>query len=251
MDTKIGGSRFTRSGRTREQDPRSVWAPAGPLTDAAERVSLGRTVAITRGFDRNSRQRTKALRMLLDERGIPAIEVTPSTELAVSSGAEGVLDGSEIAAVINVLTAGSWQPYRLAARRRVPILMPKRSEEDTASEVARDVIAMTTDSGSRDIALSRIVVCPEDSGTTSLVVSGGGEPLALPGGWIALTPGEPGMRARIGAPDFAEQEFDSAEVRVETLDGPHRLVRDELPIAEFEGTVDFTAEPAGLAVRTV
>lgn len=242
MDTKIGGSRFTRS---RQPDPASVWAPLGDLADAAQRASGHRGIVIARGFDRNSRQRAKALRDLLMARDIPAIEVTSAPD------SERLLAGADIAVVVNLLASDSWQSYRLAAKLQVPMLTPKSSEDSSTAELRHDVIGMTGDSDTRDVAFSHVAVRPEDPSASSLVITSDGEPLSLPGGWITLVPGQQRLLVQVGAPDFAELSFEASRIRVETFDGPHRLVRDELPIAEFDGAVVFAAEPRGLVVQPV
>ena len=66
-----------------------------------------------------------------------------------------------------------------------------------------------------------------------------------------VTPHQQQLQIHLQGPDFAEQAFTAAEIGIETLDGPHRLIRDELPIAEFEGALTFTAEPAALVVHNV
>ena len=135
METTTDAPGFARSRRQRPaQDPAQIWAPLADLTEAAVAAGSG-TVAITRGFDRNSRQRAKALRDLLSQRDVPAIEVTPAP------GSDRLLTDVAVSAVVNLIGAGSWQPYRLAAQLRAPVLTPKPGTEP-GEEVSRDVIAL-------------------------------------------------------------------------------------------------------------
>lgn len=244
MDT-TDAPQTARSQRSNRQDPATVWAPLAGLADAATRLADSGAVAITRGFDRNSRQRAKALRELLGDQGVSAIEVTPLPD------SERLLADSEIATVVNLVGAGSWQPYRLAAKLRTPVLTPNPTDGAPAAEAQRDVIGMTGESGARDVALSHVAVRPEDADTSSITITSQGEPLSIPGGWVSVTPEQGLLRIELAGTDFAEHTFTAQEVRIETFDGPHRLVRDELPIAEFEGALTFTAEPQGLVVRPV
>ncbi|MFD0486480.1 hypothetical protein ACFQ0O_04805 [Saccharopolyspora spinosporotrichia] len=119
MDTTTDATLTSRSRRDRRPDPARVWEPLAGLADAAQSAAAGSgAVAITRGFDRNSRQRAKALRELLGQRGVAAVEVTPA------SGSERLLADTEVAAVINLVGAGSWQPYRLGAKLRATVFTP-------------------------------------------------------------------------------------------------------------------------------
>ncbi|QUH00502.1 hypothetical protein HUO13_06435 [Saccharopolyspora erythraea] len=243
MDTTTDATLNSRSRRDRRPDPARVWEPLAGLADAAQSAAAGSgAVAITRGFDRNSRQRAKALRELLGQRGVAAVEVTPA------SGSERLLADTEVAAVVNLVGAGSWQPYRLGAKLRAAVFTPGVAGDEPAS---RDVIGMAGDDGQRDVALSHIAVRPEDPSAGSLAVVSDGEPLSVPGGRITVTLRDERLEVHLSGPDFAGQSFTATEIRVETFDGPHRLVRDELPIAEFEGAVTFTAEPRGLRVQAV
>ncbi|WP_243789581.1 hypothetical protein [Saccharopolyspora gloriosae] len=244
MDTTADAPQSARSRRSTRPDPAEVWAPLAGLADAAAQSGTSGAVAITRGFDRNSRLRAKALRDLLEERGVAAIEITPAV------GSERLLADTEITSVVNLIGAGSWQPHRLAAKLRTPLLAP-RAENSEQVEVAKNVIGVTGAEGARDVALSHVAVRPESDGEGSLIVTADGEPLSVPGGAAAITMREQRLEIQLAGPDFAEQTFTAAEVRVETADAPHRLVRDELPIAEFEGALTFTAEPQGLIVRPV
>ncbi|GAA2820839.1 hypothetical protein [Saccharopolyspora taberi] len=242
MDTTTEATQYARSRRAKRPDPAEVWGPLAGLADAAAGAAANSgAVAITRGFDRKSRQRAKALRELLAERGVAAVEVT------AASGSERLLAGSEVAAVVNLVGAGSWQPYRLGAKLRAAVFNPGGGDEP----VGRDVIGMAGESGRRDVALSHVAVRPEDPANGSITVISNGEPLSVPGGRITVTPAGPRLEVNLSGPDYAAQTFSSAEIRVETFDGPHRLVRDELPIAEFEGAVTFTAEPEGLRIQSV
>ncbi|MFD0486479.1 hypothetical protein ACFQ0O_04800 [Saccharopolyspora spinosporotrichia] len=110
---------------------------------------------------------------------------------------------------------------------------------------------MVGDSGQRDVALSHVAVRPEDASAGTLAVVSDGEPLSVPGGRMTVTLRDERLEVHLSGPHFAGQSFTTTEIRVETFDGPHRLVRDELPIAEFEGAVTFTAEPRGLRVQAV
>ncbi|RCW45177.1 hypothetical protein DFQ14_103142 [Halopolyspora algeriensis] len=238
-----------RSGRTTRPDPTSVWPPLAELTEAAANASTGSdTVAITRGFDRKGRQRAKALSELLDDRGVAAVEVTPAPD------SEQLLAGSEVAAVANLVGAGSWQPYRLAAKTGSPVLTPRPNGDAPADEVARDVIGMAGTEGARDVALTRVAVLPESSENadeSSITITRDGEPLSIPGGQVTVTLHEQRLHVQLQGPDFAAQEFAAQEITIDTSGTPHRLIRDELPIAEFEGTLTFTSEPRGLVVRPV
>ena len=242
METTTDSPQFARSRRTSRPDPAQVWAPLAGLADAAAQAGTSGAVAITRGFDRNSRQRAKALRELLDERDIPAIEITPAP------GSERLVDGTEVASVVNLIGAGSWQPHRLAAKLRAPLLAPQQ-DGDSPVQDARDVIGVTSAEGRRDVALSHVAVRPEHGGAGSLTLTTGGEPLSVPGGAVAITLQDGALEIQLSGPDFAEQTFTATEVRIEISEGPHRLVRDELPIAEFEGALTFASEPRGLVVR--
>lgn len=127
METTTDAPSFARSRRPRRpEDPARIWAPLADLTEAAVAAAGSGTVAITRGFDRNSRQRAKALRDLLRERDVAAIEVTPAP------GSDRLLEDVDVTAVVNLVGAGSWQPYRIAAQLRAPVLTPKPGE--TAGE---------------------------------------------------------------------------------------------------------------------
>lgn len=245
MDTITDAPLSTRSQREKRADPAAVWSPLAGLTEAAARIADSGAVAITRGFDRNGRQRAKALRELLADRDVAAIEVTPAP------GSERLLADTSPAAVVNLIGAGSWQPYRLAAKLQAPVLTPNPTDGEPASEVQRDVIGMAGESEPRDVALSHVAVRPEDSETSSITITNRGEPLSVPGGQVAVTLEEGALRVELAGPDFAEQSFTAEQIRVETFDGAHRLVRDELPIAEFEGALTLSAEPRGLAVRPV
>ncbi|MCA1187996.1 MULTISPECIES: hypothetical protein [unclassified Saccharopolyspora] len=243
MDTTADAPQTARSRRSARPDPAEVWAPLAGLADAAAQGGTSGAVAITRGFDRNSRLRAKALRDLLEERGVAAIEITPAV------GSERLLADSEITSVVNLIGAGSWQPYRLAAKLRAPLLAVRGDEE--AGQDSRDVIGVTAAEDRRDVALSHVAVRPETEGQGSLIVTADGEPISVPGGSAVVTLREQRLEVRLAGPDFAEQTFAATEVRVETADAPHRLVRDELPIADFEGALTFTAEPGALTVRPV
>ncbi|GAB3299276.1 hypothetical protein [Parasphingorhabdus pacifica] len=246
MDTTTDAPHFVRSRRSNQPDPAKIWAPLAGLTEAAaQAASTSGSIAITRGFDRHSRQRAKALRDLLNDRGVAAIEVTPAP------GSSRLLDGTEIAALVNLIGSDSWQPFRLAASLRAPVLLPS-GDEDGATEVSRrDVITLTGENDKRDIALSHVAVRPEDPTAGSITITSDGEPLAVPGGNVTLEVTDGKLRVHLSGPDFAEQTFTAEQVRVETSDVPHRIVRDELPIAEFEGSLVVAAEQQGLVVRPV
>ncbi len=131
------------------------------------------------------------------------------------------------------------------------MLTPKPGD-GRAEEVKRDVIALADDSGQRDVAISHVAVRSEDPAASRLTLTHDGEQLTVPGGWLTLTVHEGELRVQVGGVDFPERTLTTAQVRVEAFDAPHRLVRDELPIADFEeGAVTFTAEPKGLVVRPV
>lgn len=221
----------------------AVWAPLVGLAEAAANTAGSGSVAINRGFDRNSKQRAKALQERLAEQGISAIEVTPLPD------SERLLEGHEITAVLNLVGAGSWQPYRLGARLKAPVLTPNPTDGEPAEAAKRDVIGIAGEDGLREAALSHVAVRPEDAEQASLTLTSHDEPLTVPGGWAVITPEQGKLQVQLGGPDYAEQTFSTDELRVETSDGPHRLVRDETPIAEFEGRLTFTAEPNGLVVQ--
>jgi hypothetical protein len=245
MDTTIETVRSVRSHRTVEPDPARLQDPLADLADAAVQAAASGTVAITRGFDRNSRQRAKALRHLLEERDIAAIEVTPAP------GSERLLAGTDVHAVINLVGAGAWQPYRLAVKLRAPVLAPRSGDGAAASETERDVICVTSAEGVRDAALSHVGLRPENTEASSLTITSDGESVSIPGGWVTIVPRDQWLELSLGGPDIAERTSTAQEVHIETLGGPYRWVRDELPIADFEGVLTFTAEPRGLVVRTV
>lgn len=238
-----------RSGRSARNDPAALWSPLAGLTDAAANTSAGADiVAIARGFDRKGRQRAKALSELLGERGVAAAEVTPAPD------SEQLLANTEVAAVVNLIGAESWQPYRLAAKTRAPVLTPDPSTEESDGEVARDVIGVSGTDATRDVALTRVAVLPEtpeNADEGSITITRDGEPLSIPGGQAVITLHEQRLHIHLQGPEFAAQDFATREITVETSGGPHRLVRDELPIAEFEGALTFTSEPQGLIVRSV
>lgn len=241
MNTKIGTSQLTRSQRVERPDPTALWAPLGPLSDAAMRLADGGAMVIARGFDRNSRQRAKVLRDALEHQKVAAIEVTQAL------GSERLLADTHVAGVVNLVGSSTWQPHRLAAKLRVPMLTPYGTGIDSGSEHRRDVIGVATEE-TRDIALSHVAVNPADDTASNLVITCGGEPVSLPGGWIAITPERDHLVVRFGGKDFAEQSLTATEIQVESSEGPHRLVRDELPIADFESAVTFSAEAEGLRV---
>ncbi|TWF93551.1 hypothetical protein [Saccharopolyspora dendranthemae] len=245
METTTDAPGFARSRRQRPaQDPAQIWAPLADLTEAAVAAGSG-TVAITRGFDRNSRQRAKALRDLLSQRDVPAIEVTPAP------GSDRLLADVAVSAVVNLIGAGSWQPYRLAAQLRAPVLTPKPSTEP-GEEVSRDVIALAgEESGKRDVALSHIAVRGDNPAEGRLTVTFDETEQVIDGGWLTATVSEGRLSVQFGGQDLAEQSVSCGRIRIEASDAPHRLVRDELPIADFEGAVVLSAEPAGLKVRPV
>ena len=245
METTTDAPGFARSRRQRPaQDPAQIWAPLADLTEAAVAAGSG-TVAITRGFDRNSRQRAKALRDLLSQRDVPAIEVTPAP------GSDRLLTDVAVSAVVNLIGAGSWQPYRLAAQLRAPVLTPKPGTEP-AEEVSRDVIALAgEESGKRDVALSHIAVRGDNPAEGRLTVAFDETEQVIDGGWLTATVSEGQLSVQFGGRDLTEQSVSTGQIRVEASDAPHRLVRDELPIADFEGAVVLSAEPAGLKVRPV
>lgn len=246
MDITTDAPHFARSRRSTQPDPAKLWAPLAGLTDAAaQAASAAGTVAITRGFDRNSRQRAKALRDLLNERGIATIEVTPAP------GSARLLAGTEVAALVNLIGSDSWQPYRLAAALQAPVLVPRADSDGPAEETRRDVITMSSESDERDVALSHVAVRPEDPASSSVTITTNGEPLSVPGGNVTIGLSGQRLEIHVAGPDFAEQTFSAEQVRIETFNAPHRLVRDELPIAEFEGSVLLSAEIAGLVVRPV
>ncbi|KAA5828824.1 hypothetical protein ABT337_29610 [Saccharopolyspora hirsuta] len=246
METTTDAPSFARSRRPRRpEDPARIWAPLADLTEAAVAAAGSGTVAITRGFDRNSRQRAKALRELLNQQDVPAIEVTPAP------GSDRLLADVDVTAVVNLIGAGSWQPYRVAAQLRAPVLTPKPGDA-AAEPVTRDVIALVGDeSGKRDVALSHVAVRSEDPAASRLVLTHDGEQLTVAGGWLTVAVQGHELQVQVGGADAAERTITTGEIRVEAFDAPHRLVRDELPIADFEGAVTFTAEPEGLVVRPV
>ncbi|SDZ47852.1 hypothetical protein SAMN05216215_107913 [Saccharopolyspora shandongensis] len=246
METTTDAPSFARSRRQpRPEDPARIWAPLADLTEAAVAAAGSGTVAITRGFDRNSRQRAKALRELLNRRDVAAVEVTPAP------GSARLLADVDVTAVVNLIGAGSWQPYRVAAELRAPVLTPKPGD-GAAEEVTRDVIALAGDSGHRDVAISHVAVRSEDPAASRLTLTYDGEQLTVPGGWLTITVRGSELEAKVGGVDFPERTLTTGEIRVEAFDAPHRLVRDELPIADFEeAAVTFTAEANGLVVRPV
>lgn len=244
MDIKTTPSPLSRSRRSQRTDPATVWSPLSELAEAAANVAEpGHAIAITRGFDRRSRLRAKALHQLLDDRGVAAIEVTPAP------GSARLLTTAEISAVVNLVGAGSVQPHRLAATLRVPLFVV--ADDTKSAQGTKHAIGMIADGELRDVALSRIVVCPEVSGAGSVTITRDGEPLNIPGGQIAIELHDGKLGIRLQGTDFAAQEFSATEIGIETLDAPYRLLRDELPIAEFEGALTFRAEPGALVVHSV
>lgn len=244
MDITTDAPRSARSGRSTKPAPTEIWAPlAGLAETAAKAASTSGAIAITRGFDRNSRQRAKALRDLLNDRDIAAIEVTPAP------GSSRLLEGAEVAAIVNLIGSESWQPYRLAAALRAPVLLPSTDEESPDGESLRDVITLTGETGKRDVALSHVAVRPENTATSTITATVDGEPVSVSGGNVTLRIVDQKLEVRLAGPDFAEKTFTAEQARIETSESPHRIVRDELPIAEFEGTLVLAAEPRSLAVR--
>ncbi|GAA4865563.1 hypothetical protein [Saccharopolyspora rosea] len=245
METTTDAPSFARSRRqAAPQDPALIWGPLASLTDAAATAAGSGSVAITRGFDRNSRRRAKALRDLLGERGVAAIELTPAP------GSERLVADADVTVVVNLIGAGSWQPYRIAAKLRAAVLTPKPGD-GPADEVTRDVIALASDEGRRDVALSHVAVRSEEPASSRMVLEHDGGSLEVPGGWVTITVHEQALRVEVGGRDIDEQVLTTGRVRLEVFDAPHRLVRDELPIADFEGAVTLSAEPNGLLVRPV
>ncbi|NYH79635.1 hypothetical protein FHR84_002973 [Actinopolyspora biskrensis] len=235
----------TRS-RQADQDPAAVWGPLTSLADAAARTaSDSTTVAINRGFDRKARERARALRQLLNERGANAVEITPAPD------SEELLTGTEVNSVVNLVGTGSWQPYRLAAKKRAALLAPSPEESEPGESARRDVIGMTRQDSSRDAALTRVVVLPETTDESSITLTRDGETLSIPGGQVTITLHEGRMDIRLQGPDYAEQRFEAERLSVETHGGAHRLIRDEMPVAEFEGSLDFSCEQDGLVVHSV
>ncbi|GAB2755723.1 hypothetical protein GCM10027174_34440 [Salinifilum aidingensis] len=226
------------------EDPAPAWEPLPRLTEAAAAVA-GSTasVAITRGFDRTNRERAKALRSLLQERNVPAIEITPAP------GSERLLADADIAAVVNLIGAGSWQPYRIAAELGAPVLTPNPTEQ-SAEEVQRHVIALEADDGKRDIALSHVAI-RADSADGKLTVAHDTDEVSTSGGWLSVTAQDGALQLELGGQDVSAQQLSTTSLRVQVEDTPHRLVRDELPIADYEGTLTLTAEANGLTVRPV
>lgn len=235
-----------RSRHATRHDPAAVWAPLTELADAAAgTATASESIAIVRGFDRKGRQRAKALSELLGERQVAAVEVTPAPD------SERLLEGTEVTAVVNLVGAGSWQPYRLAAKTRAPVLTPRPTEGEPAGEVTRDVIGITGTDATRDVALTRVAVLPEDTEEGSITLVRDGEPLTVPGGQVVITPHEQRLDVHLRGPDFAAQHIAADEISVQTSGAPYRFIRDELPIAEFEGALTVTSEPRGLHVRPV
>ena len=244
MSTTTDAPLFGRSRRSSQPNLATGSTPLVRLAEAAaDTVTSTEAVAISRGFDRNSRQRASSLRELLSEQGVTAVEVTPA------SASERLLAGTEVSAVINLVGAASWQPCRLAAKLRAALLAP--SEDGQASESRWDVIGVTGEDGHRDVALRRVAVLPEDFDNSSITISRDDEPLSLPGGQVTVTPHEQLLHVHLQAPDFAAQTFTADTITVEALGAAHRLIRDELPIAELEGALTFSAEPQGLLLRAV
>ena len=243
MDTTTDGPVSARSRSAHQPDPAAVWAPLAGLADAAADAASTGAVAISRGFDRNSRLRSKALRDLLAERGVSAIEVTPAV------GSERLLAGSAIAAVVNLVGDGSWQPHRLAAKLRAPLFVAGESAATLAGESERDVIGVTTDEESRDVALSRIAVLPEEP-DAKLEVTHEDETLVIVGGRVEVTLHDGNLEVHLQGVDIEDQTFAADKIGVSTAGAPHRFIRDELPIAEFEGALTVVAEPKGLVVRS-
>lgn len=228
----------------RTEDPASIWGPLAKLTEAAAAEVGSGQVAIARGFDRTSRRRARALRDLLGERDVSAVELTPAP------GSDELIS-DEVVVVVNLIGAGSWQPYRVAAALRAPVLTPNPVEEP-AEQVQRDVIALSgEESGKRDVALSHVALRPEDPSTGQLTVEHDGAELSVAGGWLTVAPQDQQLTVRVGGTELVEQELRTNRLRVHASEAQHRLVRDELPIADFEGTLVLTAEASGLRVRPV
>lgn len=244
MDITTDAPRSARSPRSTKPAPAEIWAPLAGLAEAAANAaSASGAIAITRGFDRNSRQRAKALRDLLTDRDIATIEVTPAP------GSSRLLEGSEVAAIVNLIGSDSWQAYRLAAAFRAPVLLPNADGDDSAGETRRDVITLTGESGKRDVALSHVAVRPESAATSTITLTIDGEPLSVSGGNVTLGIVDQQLEIHLAGPDFAEKTLTAEQIRIETAESPHRIVRDELPIAEFEGSLVVAAEPRSLVVR--
>jgi len=164
-------------------------------------------------------------------------------------GSERLLADTQIAAVVNLIGAGTWQPYRIAAELRAPVLTPNPTDHP-AQEVHRDVIGLSSDSGRRTIALSHVAIRAEDA-AGKLTVKHDTDELSTTGGWLSVTVQDGTLQVQLGGNELDEQNLTTKQLQVETVDIPHRLVRDELPIADYEGTLTFTAEATGLNVRPV
>ncbi|MBE9374445.1 hypothetical protein IQ251_08280 [Saccharopolyspora sp. HNM0983] len=245
METTTTAPSYASPDRLRRtEDPAAIWAPLAKLTEAAAAEAGSGQVAITRGFDRNSRRRARALRDLLAERDVTAVELTPAP------GSDQLV-GDEVVAVVNLIGAGSWQPYRVAAQLRAPVLTPN-PVEGTADQVERDVIAVSgEESGKRDVALSHVALRSEDPSTGRITVEHDGGELSIAGGWLTATAQDQQLVVQVGGIELAEQELRTSRLRVQAFDAQHRLVRDELPIADFEGTLVLATEASGLRVRPV
>src|SRR5690606_12524876 len=229
----------------RHADPALNWAPWSDLTAAAAQAAGDSgTVAITRGFGRTSRQRAKALRDLLNERGLAAIELTPAP------GSERLVADTKVDAVINMIGAGSWQPYRIAAKLGAPVLTP-RPGETAGEEAKRSVIGLSTDTGERDVALSHVALRPEDPAAAQLLIEHDGEQLTVPGGSVTIALQEENLEVKFGGTDVANRTLTAQQVRVAATGSLYQLVRDEMPIADYEGAITFEAEPNALIVRPV
>ncbi|QGK69106.1 hypothetical protein GIY23_05770 [Allosaccharopolyspora coralli] len=242
MDTSTDGPVSARARSAHKQDPAGVWAPLSGLADAAAQAASTGSVAISRGFDRTSRVRGKALRDLLVERGVSAVEITPAL------GSERLLAGCEVAAVVNLVGDGSWQPHRLAAKLRAPLFVPGERTATLAGESERDVIGVTAaSSGERDVALTRLAVLAETT-DGKLEVTRNGETVTIEGGRVEVTLHEGSLDVHLNGVGV-EETFAATEIGISTAGTPHRFIRDELPIADFEGALTVATEPVGLRVR--
>ena len=113
------------------------------------------------------------------------------------------------------------------------------------------MIGLSTDTGERDVALSHVALRSEDPAEAQLLIEHDGEQLTVPGGWVTIALQEENLEVKFGGTDVAERTLTAQQVRVAATGSLYQLVRDEMPIADYEGAITFEAEPNALIVRPV
>ncbi|SHG68805.1 hypothetical protein [Streptoalloteichus hindustanus] len=223
------------------------WSPLAVLADAAARgVADGQTVAVVRGFDRESRRRARTVRDHLAGAGVRAVEATPAPD----SWPLG--ESSAVGAVVNVAGSGSWDAHRIAAQLAAPLYALDETGADGAepgiTERRMDLIDVRGERGDHDIALSHVTLLPEDLTEAELAVVVDGTRHVVRGAQLRTGLHEHLLRARVVGEGA---EHVAAELTVEPVAGVFRLVRDGLPVDELTAPVTLVARPEALTVHLV